>query len=116
MGFWDEYQDIGGGTWVSAEEKQVFASEGIPLSITDVIDDDGNKYGARYVVKFTAPDPETGEDEERSLGLQKGTVESRDRFLKQAQGFLRTNADTTIAAKLAMVGRSYVFQKAGEDA
>jgi hypothetical protein len=112
MGFWDEYQDIGGGSWLSAEEKQVFAENGIPLTITAVIDDDGNKYGPRYVVKFTAPDPETGEEEERSVGLQKDTVESRDRFLKQAQGYLAGDESEPIVAKLAMVGRSYVFQNA----
>lgn len=115
MGFWDNYEDIGGGSWVSAEEKQVLAESGIPLTITGVVDDDGNKYGARYVVKFTAPDPETGEEEERQVGLQKDTVESRDRFLQQAQEFLRAGGEP-IVAKIAMVGRSYVFKQAGEEA
>ena len=114
MGFWDEYQDIGGGSWVSAEEKQVLAENGIPLTITAVVDDDENKYGARYVVKFNAADPETGEDEERQVGLQKGTVESRDRMLKQLQGFLADGGEP-VEVKLAKVGRSYVFKKAVED-
>lgn len=113
--FWDSYEDIGGGNWVSAEEKKVMAEEGIPLTITGVVDDDGNKYGARYVVKFNSPDPETGEEEERNLGLQKDVVDSRDRFLKQAQEYLRGGGEP-ITAKLAIVGRSYVFQQTGESA
>jgi len=115
VAFWDNYQDLsGGGTYVSAEEKAVLAENGIPLTITGVVDDDGNKYGARYVVLFTAPDPETGEQEERKVGLQKGTVESRDRFLLAAQSYL-ADGHEPIAAKLAKVGKSYVFQKAGEE-
>lgn len=110
MGFWDNYQDIGGGSWVSAEEKLVLAESGIPLTITAAVDDDDNKYGARYVVKFTAPDPETGEDEDRQVGLQKGTVESRDRFLKQVQAHLADGGEPVVA-KLAKVGQSYIFQQ-----
>jgi hypothetical protein len=44
--------------------------------------------------------------------MQKDTVESRDRFLKQAQGYLAGDESEPIVAKLAMVGRSYVFQNA----
>lgn len=113
MSFWDQYQDLGGGGWIGAEEKQVLAENGIPLTVTGVVDDDENKYGARYVVKLTAPDPETGEEEAKQIGFQKGTVESRDRMLKQLQGFLASGEDSEpVVVKIAKVGRSYVLQNA----
>lgn len=112
MSFWDQYQDLGGGGWISAEEKQVLAENGIPLTVTGVVDDDENKYGARYVVKLTAPDPETGEEEAKQIGFQKGTVESRDRMLKQLQGYLQSDDSEPVVVKIAKVGRSYVLQNA----
>jgi len=114
MSFWDQYQDLGGGGWIGAEEKQVLAENGIPLTVTGVVDDDENKYGARYVVKLKAPDPETGEEEDKQIGFQKGTVESRDRMLKQLQGYLSLPAGEgdPVVVKIAKVGRSYVLQNA----
>jgi hypothetical protein len=112
VGFWDEYQDIGGGSWISAEEKAVLAENGIPLTVTGVVEDDENKYGARFVVKFDAPDPETGETEAKQIGFQKGTVESRDRMLRQLMGYLSNGADEPVVVKIAKVGRSYVLQNA----
>jgi|SoimicmetaTmtLAB_FD_contig_123_576_length_19919_multi_3_in_0_out_2_16 hypothetical protein len=112
MSFWDQYQDLGGGGWISAEEKQVLAENGIPLTVTGVVDDDENKYGARYVVKLSAPDPETGEEEAKQIGFQKGTVESRDRMLKQLQGYLAGGGEEPVVVKIAKVGRSYVLQNA----
>lgn len=112
MAFWDEYQDIGGGSWVSAEEKAVMAENGIPLTVTAVVDDDENKYGPRYVVKFVAPDPETGEEEDRQVGFPKGTVESRDRMLKALQGYLAGDEKEPVVVKIAKIGKSYVLQNA----
>lgn len=112
MSFWDEYQDIGGGSWISAEEKAVMAENGIPFTVSAVVDDDENKYGERFVVKGLVPDPETGEDAERQVGFPKGTVESRDRMLRQLQGYLQGEGAEPVVVKIAKIGRSYVLQNA----
>ena len=116
MAFWDEYQDIGGGSWISAEEKQVMAENGIPFTVSAVVDDDENKYGPRFVVKGLVPDPETGEEEERQVGFPKDTVESRDRMLRALQGYLAGDDAEPVIVKIAKIGRSYVLQNAAGDA
>ena len=79
--FGSQYQDIGGGDWISSDEKSVIMEQGIPLTINALIEDQANKYGPRFVAKVTVANPETGEEEERNLGFPLGTVESRDRML-----------------------------------
>ena len=113
MGFWDEYREVG-GNFIKAEEKAVLMEEGVPLKVVSVIDDEGNRFGPRYVVKVIVPDAETGdpEGEERAIGFPKGTVDSRDRMLSQLEGYLgREDADEVIV-KLEKVGRSILIRKA----
>lgn len=113
MSFFDEYKEIG-GNWVSADEKQVLMDNGIPFEIQDVVEDDHNQYGPRFVAHVLLPNPETGENEERVIGFPKGTVESRDRMLSQMQEYLERDGDKEpVMVKLEKVGRSIIIRNAG---
>lgn len=112
MGFFDTFQDIGGGSWVSSAEKAVLIEQGIPLTITAVIEDEKNKYGPRYVAKALVPNPETGDEEERQIGFPIGTVESRDRMLDAMQEYLQGADAEPVTVKLEKVGNSILVRKA----
>jgi hypothetical protein len=116
MAFFDEYQDLGGGGWMKADEKQVLMEQGIPFQVIDVVDDPTNTYeGApspRYVVVALVPNPEDGTEEERKLGFPKGTVESRDRMLVQLAEYLQREDAEQVIVKLEKVGRSHVLRQA----
>ena len=111
MSFFDEYKEIG-GNFVSADEKQVLMDQGIPFQIIAVVDDDGNKYGARFVAKALVPDPESGDEEERAISFPKDTVESRDRMLSEMQKYLEREDAEPVMVKLEKVGRSILVRNA----
>lgn len=114
-GFGSQFQDIGGGDWVSSEEKAVFIEQGIPLTITALVEDQANKYGPRFVAKVLAPNPETGDEEERNLGFPLGTVESRDRMLFAMRDGVGDypgldHGGDPVVVKLTKVGNSIIIK------
>lgn len=111
MSFWDEYKEVG-GNFIGADEKQVLIENGIPLTILAVIEDQANKYGPRFVAKVLCPNPETGQEEERSISFPIGTVDSRDRMLAQMGAYLDANSDETVTVKLEKGGRAILLRKA----
>lgn len=112
MGFFDEYKDIGGGSYISADEKAVLIENGIPFQITDVQYQEESKYGERYVCRVLTPDPESGETEERLMSFTAGTVESRDRMLKALEAWLEEGDNEPPYVKLEKVGRAVIISKA----
>lgn len=111
MSFWDEYKEIG-GNFIKAEEKQILMDNGIPLRVLGVIEDQANRYGPCYVMQVEAPNPETGEDEERAIGFPIGTVESRDRMLSQMIEYLARQDAEDVVVKLERAGRSILIRQA----
>lgn len=110
MSFWDEYVEPQ-GSWVKADEKAVLIEGGIPFQITGVAE--GDYQGEpRYVVGALVPDPETGEEEERLFGFPIGTVESRDRMLKQLADYLKRDDAEKVTVKLEKTGRSVLIRQA----
>lgn len=106
MGFFDEYKDVSGGSWVGSDEKaELIAGEAV-LEVTDVIFDPTNKYGPRYVVKFKL------DEEDRSIGFGAGSVESRDRMLEALTGFLAANEEETVSLRMEQKGRSVILVEA----
>ncbi len=112
MSFFDTFQDIGGGDWVSSDEKDIIIAEGIPFEITSVVDDDGNKYGPRFVLGLLLPNPETGDVEERKIGFAKASVESRDRMLIAMQAYFGSDESSPVEVKLEKVGNAVLIRKA----
>lgn len=110
--FKDQYKDIGGGQYISAEEKQVLADSGAEFVITEVIEDKANKYGERYVLKVVVPDGilEPTDAETRNMAFSIGTVESRDRMLSQMEEYLEGDDAEDVAATLEKVGRSWILR------
>jgi hypothetical protein len=112
MGFFDTYKDIGGGEYVSADEKGVLIENGIPFQMTDVVYQDESKYGERFVTRVLLPDPDTGETEERLMSFSAGTVESRDRLLRAMGEWLDDADNEPPYVKLEKVGRSVIIKAA----
>lgn len=115
-GFFDEYQDIGGGgAFIKAPEKEALANQGVPFEITKVLDDDENKYGARYVLRIVVPEGVEGVDGgDRSMSFGKDSVESRDRMLRQVQQYVEREDAEPVVVKLSMVGKSWILSNATE--
>ena len=111
MAFWDEYKEVG-GNYIGADEKAVLMENGIPLTVVDVIEDQANQYGPRWVAKVMAPNPESGDEEERAISFPIGTVESRDRMLKQLSEYLAREDAETVVVKLEKAGRSILIRQA----
>lgn len=109
MGFFDEYKDIGGGEYVSADEKAVLIENGIPFQITDVVYQEESKFGERFVTRALLPDPDTGEEEERLMSFGAGTVESRDRMLRALAEWLDEADNEPPYVKLEKVGRAVII-------
>lgn len=116
MSFFDEYKDIGGGEYVSADEKQVLIDNGIPFQMTDVVYQEESKFGERFVARVLLPDPDTGEEEERLISFGVGTVESRDRLLRALAEWLDAADNAPPFVKLEKVGRAVIIVKADEPA
>lgn len=112
MSFWDEYTEVAGGAFVSAEEKATLASNGVVFEITGVSEEKGGKYGDRFLTKIMLPNPLTGEDEERILGFGKGTVTTRDAMLEALTGYLGSNNPVPVMVKLEKAGQAYLIRKA----
>lgn len=106
MGFFDEFKDVSGGSWVGKEEKAELIASGAVLSVTDVIYDPTNKYGPRYVVKFQL------DGEDRSLGFGAESVESRDRMLAALAEYLDRNEGEHVDLIMEQNGRSVVLREA----
>ena len=106
MGFFDEFKDVSGGSWVGTAEKAELIDAGTVLTVTDVIYDPTNKYGPRYVVKFTL------DGEDRSIGFGAESVESRDRMLAALADYLNANEGETVDIVMEQRGRSVVLSKA----
>lgn len=112
MSFFDEYQEVG-GSYIGADEKKAMMEAGIPFTVTAVLDDDDNKYGARYVMKCLVPNPESGDEEDRNISFPKESgVESRNRMLAQMQEYLARPEAEPVVCKLEQVGRSILIRQA----
>jgi hypothetical protein len=119
-GFGSQYQDIGGGDWLSGDEKSILIESGQPFLVTDIIEDKANKYGERLVLKILLVNPETGDEEEKNLGLALGTVESRDRQLYAMRDGVGdypglANGGEPVKVKLTKVGNSQILQVLDEE-
>lgn len=116
MSFFDEYKDIGGGDYVSSDEKNVLIDNGIPIQITDVVYQEESKFGERFVCRVMLPDRDLGEAEERLMSFSAGTVESRDRMLRALAEWLDEGDNEPPWVKLEKVGRAVIIVRGEEPA
>ena len=110
MGFdWDKYQSA--GNYISAAEKKVLAENGIPFMVTAIKEKEKFE-NLHYELSITVPNPETGEDEERTLSFAIGTgAESRDAMLTGLKKHLEESGEA-VKAKVYKQGRGYYLQGA----
>lgn len=112
MGFFDNYQDLGGGgTFLKSADKQVLIENGIPFQITGVAEDPLNEYGPRFVAFCVIPNPETGEEEEKKIGFPTGSgVAGRDSMLAQMKAYLESEEEAEpIFVKLDKPGKAILI-------
>jgi hypothetical protein len=105
----DKYQS--GGNFISAAEKKVLAENGIPFVITAIRQ--VHKFdNENYELSIVVPNPETGDDEERTLSFPIGSgAESRDAMLHGMKEYLAGEGEE-VKAKLTKVGRAYFLVSA----
>lgn len=83
MSFWATHEVKSGGGYLSPDEKDALIQSGQPFDITAVKYEAENKYGPRWVVTLSLPDPATGDNETRMIGFPVGSgVTSRDDILQ----------------------------------
>ena len=112
--FFDTYQDIGGGKYVDAKEKDALIENGVPFEITDVVYQSESKFGARFVCRVVLPDfeDENGEGEDRLMSFGANSVESRDRMLNALMEYLKDPEATPPSVRLEKAGRATLIVKA----
>ena len=105
MGFFDEFEDGSGLSFVGKEEKEVLIAEKATLAVVSVSRGE-TKFGERFVVKALI------DGEERALSFGTGSVESRDRLLDALMSYLkREDAETPVLVHLERAGRSILIRE-----
>ena len=97
-GFWDTYQDEGGGKYLTAPEKNALIEGAVPLEIVAVRYDETNQFqgnaAPRYVVTFDVPAGlKNVKEGERFAGFalsSDGSPSSRDSLLGALDEYLGT--------------------------
>jgi len=114
MAFWDEHEVSSGGGYLSPEEKQALVESEQPFEITGVRYEAENKFGPRYVITISLPDPTTGDQETRMVGFPKGSgVTSRDDILQaMLDDHFGAGETEAIPAVLAKGGNSFLIKPA----
>ena len=110
MGFdFEKYQS--GGNYVSGAEKKVLAENGIPFAITRVRETE--KFDSEHFeLSVLLPNPESGEEEERTLSFPKGSgADSRDSMLAAMKTHIEETGEQ-VAAKVKKIGRAYFLEAA----
>lgn len=115
MAFWDSHEVKSGGGYLTPDEKQALVESEQPFDITGVKLDAENKFGPRYVVTISLPDPATGDNETRMIGLPKGSgVTSRDDILQaMVDDHFGAGETEPIPAILAKGGNAFLILPAG---
>ncbi len=105
----DKYQS--GGNFISAAEKKALAEGGIPFAITAIRQ--VHKFdNENYELSIRVPNPENGEEEERTLSFPIGSgAESRDAMLHGMKAYLEEEGGE-VSAKLTKIGRAYFLAQA----
>lgn len=107
---WSKYESSG-GSFISADEKKVLAENGIPFTVTAIVEKE--KFDKlNYELTITVPNPETGDDEERILSFPIGSgAESRDATLTGLKKYLDEGGEA-VKAKVTKIGRAYFVTQA----
>jgi hypothetical protein len=103
--FSDVYQDTGGLSFVSEDEKEALVESKSGFPALRVYRSEG-QWGPKYNIVTVLP----GEDEEKVISFGAGSVDSRDRFLDNLIRFMEEteDAETTVLG-LTKKGRSWIL-------
>lgn len=111
VGFFDEYPDEGGASFLSKDEKAALVKSGKTVKITNVyaFTDAGQYPGPAFMTILDV------DGEERKLSFKRDSgVESRDRQLQNAIAWFAEHPDEPIEVVLTKAGNAFLFKPAGE--
>lgn len=110
VSFWDTHEVSSGGGYLSPDEKEVLVTSKQPFEITGIKYDQDNKFGPRFVLTLSLPDPATGDSETRLVGFPVGSgVTSRDDILQaMLDDHFGAGQTEPIPAILSKGGNSYL--------
>lgn len=83
----------GGGSFITTEELTEMIETGEVVSVVGVREEENGKYGPRFILDLLRLDPVSGEEEKKSKGFPKGTVESRDTKLADLKAYLEDGGE-----------------------
>jgi len=115
VAFWDTHEVKKGGGFLSPEEKDALVKSEQPFDITNIKFEPDGKYGARYVLTLSVPDPVTGDAETRMIGFVVDSgVTSRDDILKaMLDDHFGAGETEPIPAILGKGGNAFLILPAG---
>lgn len=89
-GFWDTYQDEGGGKYLTAPEKKKLIEDGTALDIVAIRYDEKNQYNGNPAPRFVVTFLVDGVERFAGFALSEDGDSSRDRFLAAASEALES--------------------------
>ena len=111
-GFWDIYQDEGGGKYLTAPEKNKLIDGGVALEITKVRYDEKNQFqgnpAPRYVVTFVVD----GVERFAGFAISEDGDSSRDRLLGALVDYLDTPGAEKVEVVMERKGQFVALVKA----
>lgn len=114
MGFnWDEYDNGGGGDFITAIEKNALKDTGAPFNIMGVSERPSRfEHEAEFVLRIVVPEGVEGvAPGDRVLTFPKGTnVGSRDAVLSGMVGYFKEPDSDEIPAKLVKEGKAWLIR------
>lgn len=106
MGFFDEFDDTSGASFIKKEEKAVLLANATPLPVVSVKYQATSKYGPRYLLAVEL------EGEERTLSFNAESVESRDRMLDALKDYMSREDAEPVTVYIEQVGQSILVRNA----
>lgn len=108
--FFDNFEEVGGLSWVGAAEKEELIKRGTPITVSRVFLSQ-SKYGPRYVVAFEL------DGDERAIGFPtESGVESRNVMLAALAEYLEADDAEPVILKLKQQGQAKILVNAEETA
>jgi hypothetical protein len=108
-GFFENYKDEGGLSYIDAEEKAALIKGAVPFTILRVFTGEGT-YGPRYTAVIEL------EGEQRGISFGAGKVQSRDSFFDAVLEYLDQDEEQEpIVVKLKKAGQAVLVVNAEDE-
>ncbi len=103
MGFFDNFEDTSGASFIGKDEKEELIKDATVLPVLRISLGE-SQYGERYLVTVDL------DGEERAITFNTGSVESRDRMLAALANYLDSEDAEPVSVVVSRVGRSLILK------